>query len=98
LDSEKPPPRIADRSSDDPEVDSIGDAWLERRNRRQTATDYQEQWWAEQCLACRYFVPLQGALGTDFGACANAKSPFFGRVMFEHDGCEFFVAADDDSA
>jgi Protein of unknown function (DUF3027) len=35
-----------------------------------------------------FWLPLAGELGSDYGACANARSPFDGRVQFEHDGCE----------
>jgi hypothetical protein len=37
---------------------------------------------------CEFWVPLAGQWGLDYGACANPRSPFDGRVRFEHDGCE----------
>ena len=70
------------------------DRWMDRRNRRQEDPQYQDRWYAEQCGACRYFVRLQGVLEADYGACSNTKSPFDGRVMFEHDGCEFFESSE----
>jgi hypothetical protein len=50
---------------------------------------------AEQCLFCRYYIPLMGALAEDWGACSNPSSLFDGQVMFEHDGCEEFSPADE---
>ena len=67
--------------------------WLDQRNRKQEAVDYRDEWWAEQCGRCRFWVPVSGALGHDYGACTNRFSPFDGRVRFEHDGCESFEEA-----
>jgi hypothetical protein len=49
---------------------------------------YREEWYAQQCGACSFYVPLAGGYGMDWGACTNDRSVFDGRVMFEHDGCE----------
>jgi len=68
---------------------------MARRNRRQESPGYHEEWWAEQCGACRFLVRLSGVLGHDYGACMNPASPFDGRVRFEHDGCDRFVQAID---
>jgi Protein of unknown function (DUF3027) len=39
------------------------------------------------CATCGFLVPLAGALGRVFGACANERSPFDGLVVsFDH-GC-----------
>jgi hypothetical protein len=39
------------------------------------------------CATCGFLVPLAGALGRVFGACANERSPFDGFVVsFDH-GC-----------
>ena len=39
------------------------------------------------CATCGFLVPLAGALGRVFGACANERSPFDGQVVsFDH-GC-----------
>jgi hypothetical protein len=43
-----------------------------------------------QCGGCRFYIVLDGALITDWGLCDNARSPFDGRAMFEHDCCEQF--------
>jgi hypothetical protein len=42
---------------------------------------------ADACLSCGFLVPLQGALGTLFGVCANEWSPDDGRVVSLDHGC-----------
>ena len=39
------------------------------------------------CRSCGFLAPLAGALGTAFGACANAMSPDDGRVVAHDHGC-----------
>ncbi len=39
------------------------------------------------CLTCGFYVPLAGALGLGFGACANEFSPDDGRVVAVDHGC-----------
>lgn len=39
---------------------------------------------------CRFFVPLDGKLGNDWGVCTNADSPRSGLLTFEHQGCPQF--------
>jgi len=39
------------------------------------------------CLSCGFYVPLAGALGMGFGACANEFSPDDGRVVAVDHGC-----------
>lgn len=39
------------------------------------------------CVSCGFFVPLLGALGVGFGACANEFSPDDGRVVAVDHGC-----------
>jgi Protein of unknown function (DUF2384) len=41
---------------------------------------------------CRWFLPLAGALGRDWGVCANPRSPRGGLLTFEHQGCREFEA------
>ena len=37
------------------------------------------------CAAgCRWFVPLQGRLGMDWGVCAKRNAPRAGLLTFEH--------------
>ncbi len=64
--------------------------WFERRNRNQDDSSYKDNWWAQQCVQCRFFIPLTGPLGHDFGACTNYLSKYDQRVMYEHDGCDSF--------
>ncbi|MBB5776909.1 DUF3027 domain-containing protein [Nonomuraea jabiensis] len=72
------------------ERSAIHERWLAERHRRTEDPHYREEWYSEQCGACRFWFPLAGALGNDYGACANAASPFDGRIRFEHDGCDAF--------
>lgn len=47
---------------------------------------------------CRWFVPLDGELGWDWGVCGNPNSPRAGLLTFEHQtgrGC--FEMGDQDS-
>jgi hypothetical protein len=74
---------------------STHDRWLDQRNRRQEDAGYRDEWYAEQCGRCEFWVPLAGDWGRDFGGCSNPASPFDGTVRFEHDGCEHFSSADE---
>ncbi len=58
-------------------------------------TDYREfgtvERWADPNKAypdcsggCRFFIPITGRLGSDWGVCANPKGPRFGLLTFEH--------------
>lgn len=40
-----------------------------------------------QCLNCRYYVPLSGLLGRDWGVCSNSRSTHDRETVFEHFGC-----------
>ncbi len=44
---------------------------------------------------CRYFIPLQGKLGADWGICMNPKSPRAGLLTWEHQGCKEWADEDD---
>lgn len=48
----------------------------------------------DQCLHCRYFIPLDGPLGADWGVCANEASDSDGRLVYEHDHCDAFEPLD----
>lgn len=37
---------------------------------------------------CRWYLPLEGRLGGDWGVCANPSSHRVGLLTFEHQGCE----------
>jgi len=46
---------------------------------------------------CRFFVPLEGELGSDWGVCAKPEAPRAGLLTWEHQagfGC--FEQGDDD--
>lgn len=40
-----------------------------------------------QCGGCKFYIPLEGSIGMDWGACSNPRSPQDGKVTFEHHGC-----------
>lgn len=42
---------------------------------------------AQPCSTCAFFIPLTGALRTEFGACANEWSPSDGKVVAVDHGC-----------
>lgn len=67
--------------------------WMEKRNRKQGEVGYKDEWYAEQCGRCTYFIPLSGVLQTDYGVCSNSISLFDATVRFEHDGCDGFAEA-----
>lgn len=71
------------------------DRWQQRVNRDLSSPTCPEEWYAQQCLCCRYYVPLVGALSEDWGVCSNPDSAFDGIVRFEHDGCDQFSEADE---
>jgi hypothetical protein len=39
---------------------------------------------------CRWYHPLTGGAGSDWGICANAAGPRAGLLTFEHQGCPQF--------
>lgn len=67
---------------------STHERWMQRRNRLIESDAYQDEWNAQQCGSCRYWLPLSGAFRHDYGGCSNPASLFDKQVMFEHDGCE----------
>lgn len=75
--------------------DSCHQRWSTRLNRRQGTSDYRDEWYAEQCGICRYFIPLCGAFIEDYGGCTNGASEFDGMIRFEHDGCDHFSEGGD---
>lgn len=42
---------------------------------------------------CKWYQPLDGELGGDWGVCANAASHRVGLLTFEHQGCAKFESA-----
>lgn len=75
-------------------LDGCHERWAQDLNRSKSAAPTLDEWRAEQCGACQYFIPLRGELGRDWGTCTNAASPCDRRVMFEHDGCARFRAGE----
>src|SRR5207253_1078081 len=71
--------------------------WLQESNRfrKWDTPEYRDEWAAEQCGACRYFIHLTGAFIADWGVCSNPSSPFDGTATLEHDGCDQFSLAQD---
>ena len=67
--------------------------WLALRNRKMEESGYQDDWYSQQCGACRYWIPLDGVMGNDYGGCTNGRSAFDKHLMFEHDGCDAFDPA-----
>ena len=49
-----------------------------------------EDWGPDCSCGCKYFIPLEGTLGMDWGVCANSTSPRVGLLTFEHQGCKAF--------
>ena len=84
--------RMAKKSGRDQFFRECHDRWMKLRNRRQEEPGYKDDWHAEQCLFCEFFIPLSGVLAEDYGACSNAVSKWDAHVRFEHDGCEHFSA------
>jgi len=81
----------ASRIDDDPAARrQISELWKDAADRKMDDPGYLESWWSSQCGGCRFWLPLSGRLGDDFGGCANRLSPRFMLVSFEHDGCDFY--------
>lgn len=64
---------------------TLSDALIERVGHISARND--DSWYDNQCGGCRFYVPLEGPLGADWGGCANRKSDRRGLVVFEHHGC-----------
>jgi hypothetical protein len=71
--------------------------WASRRNWDVDAAAFSYEWYWEQCGGCRYWIPLHGQIGSDYGACTHAESAFDGQVRFEHDRCDQFAVRADRS-
>jgi hypothetical protein len=54
--------------------------------------DRDEDWGPDCSCGCKYFLPLEGQLGMDWGVCANPASPRASLLTFEHQGCKAFEA------
>jgi hypothetical protein len=50
-----------------------------------------EDLWHQDCsCGCKFFKPLEGQEGNDWGVCWNPNSPRNGLLTFEHQGCPAF--------
>ena len=65
------------------------DAWVERLKRVHgyVSARNDEEVFDPQCGGCRFYMPIEGASGADWGACGNPLSDRVGTVVFEHHGC-----------
>lgn len=43
-------------------------------------------------MDCRWFVPVEGMAGADYGVCTNPASHRCGLLTFEHQGCQHYEA------
>jgi hypothetical protein len=83
--------RGEDRPNDEAFAAATHERWRKRQHRPMDGPDYRDAWYAQQCGGCRFWLPLTGVLGDDYGACSNPASPRDGLVQFEHDGCDAFT-------
>lgn len=56
----------------------------------------EDDWGPDCSCGCKYFLPLEGPLGMDWGVCANPASPRVGLLTFEHQGCQAFESDESD--
>jgi len=52
-----------------------------------TAREDGELWHCDCSTGCKWFAPLHGRLGDDWGVCTNRASHRVGLLTFEHQGC-----------
>jgi len=81
------PPFSGAKSQSPEEMEKIHPRWFEKMTAiegRYGPPKYE----LAQCGGCSYFIPLEGSIGADWGACSNPMSNFDARVVFEHHGCE----------
>jgi hypothetical protein len=50
-----------------------------------------DKWHGDCSCGCKYYLPLEGKLGADWGACCNPDSHRRGLLTFEHQGCKYFT-------
>jgi hypothetical protein len=77
---------------DDPEhFQKCHERWVKRGERIQIGVDkYPDEWFGQQCMSCRFYIPLVGVFSTDWGVCSNPNSLADGTVRFEHDACDAY--------
>ncbi|MFN4249842.1 DUF3027 domain-containing protein [Deinococcus sp.] len=79
--------------NDDIHLRECHQRWLKNAN-RDVHSGLDDHELETQCEFCAYYINLSGEFKFDWGVCSNKISPFDGRVMFEHDGCEYHVESD----
>lgn len=47
-------------------------------------------WHSDCSCGCKFYLPLEGKLGFDWGVCRNPASHRRGLLTFEHQGCVHF--------
>jgi hypothetical protein len=55
-------------------------------------TDTKQHELPDCSCGCKYFHPLEGEAGNDWGVCSCPKSPRVGLLTFEHMGCNCWTA------
>lgn len=55
-----------------------------------TPRESDEVWHSDCSCGCRFYHPLEGKAGMDWGVCGNGKSHRCGLLTFEHQGCPHF--------
>lgn len=58
----------------------------------QASREEGDNWYGDCSCGCRYYLPLEGSLGADWGVCRNKQSHRCGLLTFEHQGCRHFTA------
>jgi hypothetical protein len=72
--------------------------WKKNIHRDLNASNKPDIWCDQECAQCAFYVRLGGKFAYDYGVCSNKQSPHDGQLMFEHDGCEHFVLAEEDDS
>lgn len=62
----------------------------ENRDREGDERSDPEAYRGDCSCGCKWFVPLGGAVGNDWGVCVNRASYRCGLLTFEHQGCRYF--------
>jgi hypothetical protein len=63
----------APRPNDHAFAETTHHRWSDRRLRKMEDPAYRDEWYAEQCGGCRFWIALTGVLGSDYGGCVNDR-------------------------
>jgi hypothetical protein len=55
-----------------------------------------DRWFGDCSCGCKFYLPLEGRLGADWGVCGNPSSHRCGLLTFEHQGCRHFEMDESD--